>query len=143
MLFRSDLIKNPRFGYTGVTPSFNYTSAGGIKYTVDVSKPVGERVTVISMSDGTPFDYSKRYVVAVNSYQASGGGGFFFEGLGFSKEETDARVIDASTKDVRKYIAEYISKTDTIKVESRRDWKVIPESYFTAGVRNEKMLKTK
>ena len=132
--FRKDengnLIKNPRFGYTFMTPSFNFTSAAGIKYTVDVTKPVGERVTVISMSDGKPFDLDKKYDVAVNSYQASGGGGFFAEGLGLSKEETDARVVNASKKDVRKYIADYIIAQGIIKPVSRNDWKVIPENYF-------------
>lgn len=130
---KGNLMKNPRFGYSFVTPSFNFTSAAGIKYTVDVTKPVGERVTILSMSDGSAFDPAKKYKVAVNSYQASGGGGFFFEGLGFTKEETDARVINASKNDVRKYIADYIREQQTITPVSRGDWKVIPENYFKAG----------
>lgn len=145
--FRKDengnLIKNPRFGYTFMTPSFNFTSAAGIKYTVDVTKPVGERVTVISMSDGKPFDLDKKYDVAVNSYQASGGGGFFAEGLGLSKEETDARVVNASKKDVRKYIADYIIAQGIIKPVSRNDWKVIPENYFKSGKKNDMNLMNK
>ncbi|MEG1586004.1 MAG: bifunctional UDP-sugar hydrolase/5'-nucleotidase [Bacteroidales bacterium] len=130
---KGNLMKNPRFGYSFVTPSFNFTSAAGIKYTVDVTKPAGERVTILSMSDGKPFDMNKEYKVAVNSYQASGGGGFFFEGLGFTKEQTDARVINASKNDVRKYIADYIREQKVITPTSRGDWKVIPEKYFEAG----------
>lgn len=130
---QGNLVKSSRFGYSFVTPSFNFTSAAGIKYSVDVTKPVGERVTILSMSDGTPFDPAKRYKVAVNSYQASGGGGFFFDGLGFTKEETDARVINASKNDVRKYIADYIRKKQTITPTSRGDWQVIPTNFFEAG----------
>lgn len=137
---KGNLIKNPRFGYTFVTPSFNFTSAAGIKYTVDVTKPAGEKVTILSMSDGTPFDPAKEYKVAVNSYQASGGGGFFFDGLGFTKEQTDARVINASKNDVRKYIADYIRQQKQITPKSRGDWKVIPENYFEAGKATDKKL---
>jgi 2',3'-cyclic-nucleotide 2'-phosphodiesterase/3'-nucleotidase len=139
-----NLEKNPRFGYTFVTPSFNFTSAAGIKYTVDVTKPAGERVTILSMSDGTPFDPNKEYKVAVNSYQASGGGGFFPDGLGFSKEETEAHIINASKKDVRKYIADYIREQGTITPASRNDWRVIPDKYFEAGkATDEKLMRGK
>ena len=135
-----NLEKNPRFGYTFVTPSFNFTSAAGIKYTVDVTKPAGERVTILSMSDGTPFDPQKEYKVAVNSYQASGGGGFFPEGLGFSKEETEAHIINASKQDVRKYIADYIRQQQTITPTSRGDWKVVPENYYKSGMATDRKL---
>ena len=75
--------------------------------------------------------------------QASGGGGFFAEGLGLSKEETDARVVNASKKDVRKYIADYIIAQGTINPVSRNDWKVIPENYFKSGKKNDMNLMNK
>ena len=34
--------------------SFNFDSAAGIIYTVDVTKPIGENITNIRMADGTP-----------------------------------------------------------------------------------------
>lgn len=126
-------IRNIRHGLDFLTPSFNFTSAAGIKHTVDVTKPKGERVTILSMSDGTPFDLDKKYKVAVNSYQASGGGGFFTEGLGWTKEHTDAHIVNASKNDVRKYIADYIISKKVIDPVVRGDWSVIPDSYFKAG----------
>ena len=36
-------------------PFFNFDSAAGIDYTVDVTKPEGEKVRIIQMSDGRPF----------------------------------------------------------------------------------------
>lgn len=136
-------VKSSRFGFQFVTPTFNFTSAAGIKYTVDVSKPVGQRVTILSMSDGTPFDPNKEYKVAVNSYQASGGGGFFFEGLGLTKEQTDAKIVNASKNDVRKYIADYIREQKVINPTLRGDWKVIPENYFEAGKKNDQKMLAK
>lgn len=136
-------VRNSRFGFSFVTPTFNFTSAAGIRYTVDVTRPAGDRVTILSMSDGTPFDPAKQYKVAVNSYQASGGGGFFFEGLGLTKEETDAHVIVASKNDVRKYIADYIRDQKKITPQLRGDWEVIPKDFFEAGVANDRALQKK
>ncbi|MEG1615899.1 MAG: bifunctional UDP-sugar hydrolase/5'-nucleotidase [Bacteroidales bacterium] len=133
-------VQNSRFGYNFATPTFNFTSAAGIRYTVDVSKEAGKRVTILSMSDGTPFDVNKNYKVAVNSYQASGGGGFFFDGLGLTKAETDAKVLVASKNDVRKYVADYIREKKVIEPKSRGDWKVIPENFFEAGRENDRKL---
>ena len=39
--------------------SFNFDSAAGIIYTVDVTKPKGAKITVVSMADGAPFDLNK------------------------------------------------------------------------------------
>ncbi|HBK29651.1 MAG TPA: bifunctional metallophosphatase/5'-nucleotidase, partial [Parabacteroides sp.] len=61
-------------GYMFVNPSFNFDSAAGIIYTVDVSKPKGEKITIIRMANGKPFDMDKQYKVAVNSYRGNGGG---------------------------------------------------------------------
>ena len=44
--------------------SFNFDSAAGIIYTVDVTKPCGSKVTILSMADGTPFHMDKMYTVA-------------------------------------------------------------------------------
>ncbi len=146
--FKKDENGNPipsgRFGYEFTTPTFNFISAAGIKHNVDVRKGDLEKVEIISMSDGSKFDPNKTYSVAINSYQASGGGDFFSEGLGFTKEETDARVTAVSEKDVRQYIADYIIKNKIINPESRNDWKVIPESYFEKGMaKDSSMMQSK
>ena len=41
--------------------SFNFDSASGIIYTVDVTKPKGEKITITSMADGSPFRMDKIY----------------------------------------------------------------------------------
>lgn len=38
--------------------SYNFDSAAGIVYTVDVTKPVGEKVNIISMADGSPLTWA-------------------------------------------------------------------------------------
>ena len=146
--FKKDENGNPipdeRFGFEFTTPTFNFISAAGIKHNVDVRKGDLEKVEIISMSDGSKFDPNKRYNVAINSYQASGGGDFIEKGLGFTKEEAAERVTSVSEKDVRQYIADYIIKNKVITPESRNDWKVVPEAYFEKGMAKDKaMVKSK
>ena len=55
-------------------------------YTVDVTKPRGERVVVDSLVGGASLEPDKTYNVAVTSYRASGGGSLL-GGLNLKKME--------------------------------------------------------
>lgn len=59
----------------GGTPDYNYDVFSGIDYCIDVSRPVGERITNL-MFDGAPLDPVQHFAVAVNSYRQAGGGNF-------------------------------------------------------------------
>jgi 5'-nucleotidase len=50
--------------------------ASGLKMHVDPTKPAGQRVTQITLDDGTPIDPTKTYSIAANSFIADGGDGF-------------------------------------------------------------------
>jgi len=125
--------------------TFNFTSAAGIKYVVDVSQEPGHRVKLVSMSDGSPIDPSRLYRVAINSYQYSGGGSFIPVGLGWEKEMLASRTLDTTPIDVRRYVARYISQLPnrTLTPHLRGDWKVVPEAWWEeAKAREKEMLKT-
>ena len=62
-----------RWSFGGAT--YNFDSAGGLVYDVDVTRPFGERIIIKSLADGSGFDESAEYKVAMTSYRASGGGG--------------------------------------------------------------------
>ena len=119
------LIKRDEKGKPAVS-TFNYTSAAGIKYVVDISKPEGSRVKILSMSDGSAFEIEKEYKVAVNSYQASGGGNFIPVGLGWDQATLNAHTIDTTPVDVRRYVASYIREHGTITPALRGDWQIVP-----------------
>ncbi|KZC43716.1 bifunctional metallophosphatase/5'-nucleotidase, partial [Rhodanobacter sp. FW510-R12] len=58
--------------YTG----YNFDQIqGGIHYVIDVSKPVGQRITTLTFQ-GKPVEPSQPFVVVTNNYRASGGGHF-------------------------------------------------------------------
>ena len=119
------------------TPSFNYTSAAGIRYIVDITKPAGERVEILSMSDGSKFSMDKEYKVAINSYQASGGGNFIPVGLGWDAKALAEHTIDTTPVDVRSYIASYIKEQGTITPHLRGDWEIVPTDLWKAGKERE------
>ncbi|PSW06521.1 bifunctional metallophosphatase/5'-nucleotidase [Photobacterium lipolyticum] len=49
--------------------AYNYDQFdGAINYTVDLSKPAGERISIVEI-DGKPFDASAKYKLALNSYR--------------------------------------------------------------------------
>ncbi len=127
-----------RFGPELVTPQYNYTQAAGIFYMVDVTKPIGERVTITSMANGQPFDPEKKYFVALSSHQASGGGGFLPYGLGWSNEECSARTVTESVKDMRSYISEFVYSKDMGKKNiALGTWRVLPYEWWQKASRRD------
>lgn len=109
--------------------SFNFDSAAGILYTVDVTKPRGERVTILSLADGTPFEMDRMYKVAVNSYRGNGGGELLTQGAGISQDELKGRVITSTDKDLRYYLMQYIERKKVIEPRALNQWKFIPEAW--------------
>ena len=88
-------------------PSYNYDSAAGIRYTVTCNAPYGQRVTILSMADGQPFDPAATYSVAMTSYRASGAGNLLSEGAGV---DPDSLSITATFKDIRSLVGDYLSQ---------------------------------
>jgi 2',3'-cyclic-nucleotide 2'-phosphodiesterase/3'-nucleotidase len=122
-------------------PYFYFDSAAGIIYEVDVTKPIGKRVTIDSMADGTPFDMSKRYMVAMNSYRANGGGGLITEGANITHEELQERIEYTTTADLRFYMINYIEMRKNISPEPLNQWRFVPERWtVNAGARDRNLL---
>jgi 2',3'-cyclic-nucleotide 2'-phosphodiesterase/3'-nucleotidase len=108
---------------------YNFDSAAGIDYTVDISKPEGSRITIKGFTDGRPFEQNKMYKVAVNSYRGNGGGGHFTEGAGIGKEELRSRVVGSTDRDLRFYILKSIELQKTVSPVPLNNWKIIPEKW--------------
>lgn len=121
--------------------SFNFDSAAGIIYTVDVTKPEGEKITIVSMADGTPFDENKMYKVAMNSYRGNGGGELLTKGAGIPQDELKSRIISSTSKDLRYFMMNYIEDEGILNPQSLNQWKFIPEDWAKmASERDYKLL---
>jgi 2',3'-cyclic-nucleotide 2'-phosphodiesterase/3'-nucleotidase len=119
---------------------YNFDSAAGIDYTVDVSKPAGERVIISGFTDKRPFDKNKRYKVAVNSFRGNGGGGHFTEGAGIKRDELKSRLIASTDRDLRYYILKSIEAKKTVNPEPLNNWKIIPENWVRIATPREYKL---
>ena len=103
-------------------PSYNWDSADGILYEVSRSAAKGERVRILSMCDGTPFDPAKTYKVAMTSYRASGGGDLLRNGAGV--DPASLKVVD-KMKDIRSLIGDYIADKKEIVPSVATNWKFV------------------
>ncbi len=122
-------------------PSYNFDSAAGINYTVDVTKPKGEKITITGMSDGTPFDINRRYRVAINSYRGNGGGDLLTKGAGIPQNELKKRIVKATDKDLRFYLMKAIETKDALSPVIEENWKFEPDELVApAIVRDREIL---
>jgi 2',3'-cyclic-nucleotide 2'-phosphodiesterase/3'-nucleotidase len=112
---------------------YNYESAAGINYVVDVSKPEGERITITGLSDGNEFNVDRTYKVAINSYRGNGGGGHLTRGVSIAQEELSNRVLDSTDKDLRYYMMKWIEKQSKVTPPLFNNWKVVPENWWRKG----------
>lgn len=127
-----------RLGFKNFT--FNFDSAAGIDYEVDVTKPDGEKVRILRMSNGEPFDEAKWYRVALNSYRANGGGELLTRGAGIPKDSLDSRIIYRSPLDQRHYLMEEIRRQGTISPRPNNNWRFVPEAWVRPAAQRDSLL---
>ena len=112
--------------------SYNFDSAAGLVYTVDVTRPAGSRIAIKSLADGSAFRPDGWYNVAMTSYRASGGGDLLIKGAGIAQEELDGRVI-ARYPEVRDLIYQYFKENGTVSAGMVGNpavigsWRFVPE----------------
>lgn len=112
--------------------SYNFDSAAGLCYTVDVTKPRGQRVAVSSLSDGSAFDPAASYNVAMTSYRASGGGFLLEKGCGITGDEAESRIV-ARYPEIRDMVWAFLKEHPDVDAELVGDetligsWRFVPE----------------
>ena len=127
-----------RFGFKNL--AFNFDSAAGIDYEVDVTKPNGQKVHILRMSNGEPFDEHKTYKVALNSYRGNGGGELLTKGAGIPHEELDKRIIFRSEKDQRFYLMKEIEKAGVMDPKPNNNWRFVPAEWTEPAIARDRKL---
>lgn len=125
---------DPRTGqsrWSFVNRSYNFDSAAGLIYKVDVTKPMGQRILIESLADGTAFDEAAEYNVAMTSYRASGGGGLM-SAAGVDTDRINDRVVEYYPE-IRNILYDYLVENKVIDPALTGDrnvigeWRFIPE----------------
>lgn len=120
--------------------AFNFDSAVGIDYEVDVTKPDGEKVNILRMSNGQPFLLDMFYTVAMNSYRGNGGGELLTRGAGIPQEQLKERILWMSERDQRYYLAHEISKMKMADPQPLNNWRFVPEEWTAKAIERDRAL---
>ncbi|MGN6751152.1 MAG: bifunctional metallophosphatase/5'-nucleotidase [Intrasporangium sp.] len=106
----------------GGTPDYNYDVMGGLKnelsYDIDISRPVGSRISNLRYL-GDPIETGRQFVIAINNYRQSGGGGF--------PHVTAAPVVYNRQVEIRQLLIDYVTAKGSIdpKDFASVDWRLL------------------
>lgn len=112
--------------------TYNFDSAAGLVYEVDVTAAKGRRVRISSLADGRPFCEDSLYRVAMTSYRASGGGGIL-KAAGVDTDRIMERVV-ARYPQIRDILYDFVRECGTVSEESvcgnpsLGDWHFVPSA---------------
>ncbi len=99
---------------------YNYDMWEGIEYTLDISRPIGERVTYLARK-GDSLNLHDDYEVVMNNYRAAGGGTYHM----FRQCEVVREVLI----DVSELITNYFMERASVIATCNHNWHVIvPET---------------
>ena len=129
---------NQREGFKNFT--FNFDSAAGIDYVVDVTKPNGEKVRILQMSNGQPFNEDAWYRVAMNSYRGNGGGELLVRGAGIPVDSIPQRIEYQSERDQRHYLTQKIEREGSITPKPLNNWRFVPEAWAQPAIERDRKL---
>jgi len=138
LLSENTLGDQQRLGFKNF--SFNFDSAAGIDYVVDVTKPDGQKVYILQFSDGRPFEPDKWYRVAMNSYRGNGGGELLTKGAGIPLDSIPQRIEYISDYDQRHYLTEKIIRDSVVTPQSLNNWRFIPDAWTQPAIERDRKL---
>ena len=106
-----------------VAQHFNYDYISGVHVTADLRRPVGERVTSIRYQGGE-LDEGRELTLCLNSYRASGAGGY--------EAYASCRTVREETEEVSELMMRYVRENREIHVDRTR-WLDIQQRTDSAG----------
>ncbi|MBA3469585.1 MAG: 5'-nucleotidase C-terminal domain-containing protein [Herpetosiphonaceae bacterium] len=113
---------DPKGVITDNARDYNWDLYTGVDYTLDLTRPAGQRVTRLQIA-GQDVTAEQPLRIAINNYRASGGGGFamFREG----------KILWQSTNEVRDLMADYVRSKGTLDPAAinRANFTLVPDLY--------------
>lgn len=110
---RCEQVTNP-----GV-PGYNFDVISGVDYTLDLTRPVGQRVTRLER-EGSPVAPTDSFTLALNNYRQGGGGGFTMVAR--------APVVYDRGESIRELLIREVEGRGRIAPEDyfRHNWEIVP-----------------
>ena len=106
-------------------PGFNYDIVAGVDYTIDVSKPVGSRITTLDFA-GRLVAPTDTFTMALNNYRQSGGGGFSML--------SGAPVVYDHQQEIRQLLIDEVRSKKTLVPADyfHPNWRIVPAAAISA-----------
>jgi 2',3'-cyclic-nucleotide 2'-phosphodiesterase/3'-nucleotidase len=107
-------------------PGYNFDVVAGADYTLDLSRPLGARVTSLSVG-GQPVADTDTFTMALSNYRQSGGGGFSML--------RDAPVIYDGNTEIRQLLIDEVKRRGRIQPTDYfvRNWSIVPSGAIAAA----------
>jgi 2',3'-cyclic-nucleotide 2'-phosphodiesterase/3'-nucleotidase len=102
-------------------PGFNYDVVAGVDYTIDVSRPIGERIVTLEFQ-GKPVAATDSFTMALNNYRQTGGGGFAML--------RTAPVVYDQQLEIRQLLIDEVRRKGTIQPADyfHPNWRIVPSA---------------
>ena len=109
-------------------PGYNFDIVAGADYTLDISRPVGSRVTRLQVR-GRDVTDADTFTLALNNYRQTGGGGYAML--------RDAPVIYDRQEEIRDLLIAEVRRRGVLRPEdfARRNWTLEPAAAGAAAYR--------
>jgi 2',3'-cyclic-nucleotide 2'-phosphodiesterase / 3'-nucleotidase / 5'-nucleotidase len=109
-------------------PGYNFDIIAGADYTIDISRPVGQRVTRLQVN-GRDVTDGDSYTLALNNYRQTGGGGYAML--------RDAPLIYDRQEEIRDLLIAEVRRRGVLRPEdySRRNWRLEPPAAAASAYR--------
>ncbi len=100
-------------------PGYNYDIVAGVDYTIDLSRPIGERITTLEFN-GRPVAPTDSFTLALNNYRQTGGGGFAML--------HDAPVVYDRQLEIRQLLIDEVRRVGTLRPGDyfHPNWRIVP-----------------
>lgn len=114
--------------FYGTTPDYNYDMLQGVDYTMDLTKPAGQRIVKLQYQ-GRDVKDSDTFTLAINDYRMNGGSGYM-EAMGYTDGRKPKVVFDSMKTygddgQMRSLMVRYIKEKGTITPSCDHNWTVI------------------
>jgi 2',3'-cyclic-nucleotide 2'-phosphodiesterase (5'-nucleotidase family) len=102
-------------------PGYNFDVVSGVDYVLDVSRPIGQRVTRLER-DGRPVQPTDSFTMALSNYRQTGGGGYAMLG--------GAPVVYDKQQEIRQLLVDEVRRRGTIAPADyfTRNWRIEPSA---------------
>lgn len=124
---RSDSLIDPSI------PGFNFDIVAGVDYVIDLTRPIGARITQLTRN-GRAVSDTDSFTLALNDYRQSGGGGYaMLQG---------APLVYDQGQLIRELLIDEVRRAGALRPADyfQRNWRIVPDSMVGAAYRSMRRM---